>query len=432
MKRIYAFDFIRGIAIILLIVLHTGLNEWTGTAALEGGTQESDPVINVLVFFVTQAGIYYTILGAVNGYMIYKRITSNRNSPKQIALAAIVMGVTLIIWNFIFRLLFSADSGVLYFLVGTGEIQPIPAEHAIMTSTISMLGNSTIIIGCTLALLLRKQGHEKSQRNYIILAIFGLFFLILAPFVREAFARIVETDIANGQYFRAILLSPWVYDNFPIFPYGGFSLMGAILGIALAREESPIKISLYCLIQGIIWFTIGMIGLSSLGGINPSNIYLNTTHALLEDNYRQYAQLGTVFFYFLAALLLFDFIPPEKQIKRTRYFKWLRRFGMISLTVYIFDSMFTASFRQVLNLIPFLSGWNESMFGVILFGTFLMIIWGFFAYLWEKINYKFTVEWSILKIIEKLSGKKSDKYDLSRINKSNNKNENNNNIEKKM
>ena len=94
MKRIYAFDFIRGIAIILLIILHTGLNEWTGSTELESGAQESDPVINVIVFFVTQAGVYYTILGAVNGYMIYQRIKSNRNSPKQIALAAIVMGVT--------------------------------------------------------------------------------------------------------------------------------------------------------------------------------------------------------------------------------------------------------------------------------------------------------------------------------------------------
>ena len=208
--------------------------------------------------------------------------------------------------------------------------------------------------------------------------------------------------------------------------------MGAILGIALARKESPIKITLYCLIQGIIWFTIGMIGLSSLGGINPSNIYLNTTEALLEDSYRQYGQLGTVFFYFLASLLLFDFISPEKQIKRTRYFKWLRRFGMISLTVYIFDSLISAIFREILNLIPFLDGWNESMLGVIIVGIFLAIVWGFFAYLWEKANYKFTVEWSILKIIEKLSGKKSDKYDLSRINKSNNKNEKNDNVEKKM
>ncbi len=367
------------------------------------------------MFFVTQAGVYFTILGAVNGYMIYNRIKSNRNSPKQIALAALVMGICLIIWNFIFRFLFSADSGIIYFFIGTGEIQPLHAEHVVMTSTISMLGSSTIIIGCTLALLFRKQGYKKSQRNYIILGIFGLFFLILGPFVREAFARIVEADIANGQYFRAILLAPWVYDNFPIFPYGGFSLFGAILGIALAREESQIKISLYCLIQGIIWLSIGMIGLNSLGGIDPSTIYMNTTDALLEDCYRQYGQLGTVFFYFLAALLLFDFISPEKQIKRTRYFKWLRRFGMISLTVYIFESLLTVLFRQILNLIPFFDGWNESMLGVILLGMFLAVIWGFFAFLWEKISYKFTVEWSLIKIIEKLSGKKSDKYNLSRL-----------------
>ena len=88
---------------------------------------------------------------------------------------------------------------------------------------------------------------------------------------------------------------------------------------------------------------------------------------------------------------------------------------MISLTVYIFESLITATFRQILNLIPFFDGWNESMLEVNLFGMFLAIIWGFIAFLWEKANYKFTVEWGLIKIIEKLSGKKSDKYNLSRL-----------------
>ena len=96
--------------------------------------------------------------------------------------------------------------------------------------------------------------------------------------------------------------------------------MGSILGIALARNESRRKILLYVGIQGVFWFVVGMIGLQTLGGIDPSTIDLNTTEALLEDTYRQYGQLGISFLYFFLALCLFDYISPKTQARRTKFF----------------------------------------------------------------------------------------------------------------
>ena len=320
MKRIYAFDFIRGIAVVLLIVLHTGLHEWTSSAALEAGSQESDPVINILVFFVTQASVFHTIFGTVNGFMIYSRVSSGRNTPKQLFLAGCIMGICLILWNLLFRLFFSADSGIVYFLIGTGEIH-VPEPHwLISSSTLLMLGLNSIIISGVLALLFKNTNHSKVKRNYWILGGLGVFVLVVTPFIRDWLAPSVETMISQGNYIPAALLGVFVYDNFPIFPYAGFALLGSILGIALARNESRGKLLLYAGIQGVMWFTIGMIGLQSLGGIDPSTISLNTTEALLEDTYRQYSQLGVSFLYFFAALCLFDFISPTTQARRTRYY----------------------------------------------------------------------------------------------------------------
>ncbi len=415
MKRIYAFDFIRGIAVVLLIILHTGLHEWTSSAALESGSQESDPIINIMVFFVTQASVFHTIFGTVNGFMIYSRVSSGRNTPKQLFLAGIIMAICLIFWNYLFRLLFSADSGILYFLIGTGEIH-VPEPHwLISSSTLLMVGLNSIIIPGVLALLFMKNNHSKARRNYWILGALGLLVLVLTPFMRDWFARDVETLMEQGKFISAAFLGAVVFDNFPIFPYAGFALMGSILGIALARNESRGKILLYVGIQGVFWFVIGMIGLQTLGGIDPSTIDLNTTEALLEDTYRQYGQLGISFLYFLLALCLFDYISPTTQARRTKYFPWLRRFGMISATVYVFESLLAATFRHLLNAIPWFGGWNESMGGVIFYGLFLACVWGLITYFWEKINYKFSLEWGLIQIIKIGSGKQSDKYDLTRL-----------------
>ncbi|TFH28856.1 MAG: hypothetical protein E4G98_04725 [Promethearchaeota archaeon] len=257
--------------------------------------------------------------------------------------------------------------------------------------------------------------HTKVKRNYWILGMLGLRVLVTTPLMRDWFARDVETLMGQGKYLSAALLGAVVFDNFPIFPYAGFPLLGSILGIALARNESQRKILLYTGVQGVVWFVIGMIGLQSLGGIDPSTIDLNTTEALLEDTYRQYGQLGISFLYFFAALCLFDYISPTTQARRTRYFPWLRRFGMISATVYVFESILAATFRHLLNALPWFAGWNESMGGVILYGLFLVGVWGLIAYFWEKINYKFSLEWGLIQIIKKGSGKQSDKYDLERL-----------------
>ena len=98
-------------------------------------------------------------------------------------------------------------------------------------------------------------------------------------------------------------------------------------------------------------------------------------------------QLGMTFAYILVALLLLDFEPFEKW-KLVRIFKRVRRLGMISLTVYIFESILTASFSRIISIIPAFSGWNDKMFIVIIFGACMSILWMIIARFWEKIRYR--------------------------------------------
>ncbi|MHA1584859.1 MAG: hypothetical protein ACTSWL_06365 [Promethearchaeota archaeon] len=422
-RRIYAFDVFRGFAILFMIILHAALHNWTGTGELESGTQQADLFTQILAFFVTIGAIYSAILGAVTAYMFTHRATSKRNSIKQLMLGGIITGLSLITMQYIFRGLLSADSGILFFLVKNGTFQIPDAEWFINSSSPPVLGWNAIIVTGVLVLIFKKymkrddEGNfsVKGNKPYYILGIIATLIMVITPFLRIWLDPIVASWIHTKYVGFAWILGFFVYDNFPLFPVAAFALYGAIVGLMLARKESPKIILTYSMIQSVVWLAIGLLGFQFTGGIHTDLILANTTPGLIEDTFRLYAQLGTCFIFFTLVLLLFEFIPEKKRFSRFNKFRFVTRYGMISLTAYVTEGIITIILRKIPDSIPVLAGWSDSLGNVLILGLISACIWGFGAILWEKVGYKFSFEWWIIQITRWLSGKKSDKYDLKRL-----------------
>lgn len=415
-ERVHAFDVVRGFAVIFMIVMHTGLHEWLGAQELEGGSQDPDPLIGVLIFFLTLAGVYSAILGAVNSYMYYRRIESGRNQPKQLILYGCLLGSILILLNFIFRIFFSGDSGMVYFWIKTGESIPFDPYWLISSSAPTILGLNSIILPLILNAILKRTNVEKNfKRVYIILFVLGVLILVLSLPIRLYLTPFVDTLISQDHYLLAWFLGIFVFDNFPIFPLTSYACFGAILGIALARKEKSQFILRYTWFQAVFWFIVGIIGIMVGGGIHPALIYENSPAGLLEDFFRLTTQLGMVFIFFGMALMIVDYSPSQKKEKRIKGFKFISRCGMISLTVYIFEALFSGLVARIFNSIPSFDNWNASMVNVVLLGFGLVFFWGGLAKWWEKKAFKYSVEWWMIQLAGKLSGKKSEKYNLDRL-----------------
>ena len=414
MKRIFVFDLMRAVAIIGVVFVHAFLHEWSQADAVEGGSQEPSVMVLILFYLLTMAGLFYVVMGAVNAYMMYNRIKSKRNTIRQMVISGIIMGIFLLSSHYFFRALLSADSGVLYYLIHDGEWTTPEPKWIIGTCTLAMLGYTSITIPIVLGLLFRNRGYEKQRRNYLILLISGTLILAITPLLRDAFARNVVHLIDTGQYIPAIIAGAFVYDLFPIFPYVAYGLYGAILGIALARGEKKSIILGVLLLGGVFWLVLGFLGNNIYGGLDPT-LYRDFTHAAIYNKtFQQYSQIGFFMIATMLGLMLFDFISEERKSKRHGYFKFIRRFSMISLTIFLFEGLVMASFRTVMDAIPYFDGWDDSLAIIAAVALGHVYLWAQAAKQWEKIGYVGSVEWAILKVIGWLSGKRSEKFNIHR------------------
>lgn len=414
MKRIFTFDLIRAIAIIGVVFVHTLQHSWSQTANVEAGTQEAGPMVLILFYILTMAGVFYVIMGAVNAYMIHHRIKNKRNNLRQMVLSGVIMGIFLIFSHYMFRAFFSADSGIFYFLARDGEFLAPSAKWLIGTSTLAMLGWTSIIVPIVIALLFRNDGIRKVRRNYWILGITGSLILAVTPFLRNELAPVVVDLISEGSYLRAIALGAFVYDLFPIFPYIGYGLYGAMIGIALARGEHHKRIKLFLLLSGIGWMLLGFIVNAQYGGPDPSLYREFSTQAVFNKTFLQFSQLGMFMIFVLIGLSIFDMISHERGRRRQGRFSLLRKFSLVSLTIYLVEGFIMGMMYGIFNFMPFMSGWNNSLGIVALAALFHLLLWTLAVVLWEKVEFKGSIEWLIIKLIEKLSGKRSEKFNLKR------------------
>jgi len=430
--RIKLLDATRGWAMFFLILLHTGLHLWTGAETEQSGTGATDPFMSILIFLVTIGGMYSAVLGAVNAFMFYKRVDSEVNKPRQLVFSGLIACIVLIALNFIFRLFFSADSGMLYFALRTGswpdlstiynhfvlhDSRTIPNFWLISSSSLQILGINSYIIPQILSLSSSgfiKKGKRNWNRVYWVLIITGTAILGLSLPIRIYLAPITESLAVNGYPILAWMLGIFVYDNFPIFPITAFACYGAIVGLALARGERKKKVYLYTILMFLLFISVGLFGMIRRGGIHPGINYDSDMIAILDDFWRHLGQLGMCFGFFSLGLVLFDYAKPEWQRINTRNSQFFTRMGNLSMSIYIFEGITAVALGLLLDLIPFLSGWRDSLMGVLIIGAILALIWGLLNWGWEKIHYTGSLEWLVITINKLISGKKSAKFDSKR------------------
>ena len=174
--------------------------------------------------------------------MIYNRISTKKNRPIQIAESGLITGIVLIIAHYIFREFLSADSGAIYFLLRNPQNGWVWASLQWMVSslTLIMLGWTSIIVHITLAIILgninfanKAETDAKMHRVYWILGISSVIIMIVAFPLRVWLGPICSTLIINNstnanavQVFEAIVLGVFVYNEFPIFPFAAYGLIG--------------------------------------------------------------------------------------------------------------------------------------------------------------------------------------------------------------
>lgn len=408
MKRLYSLDIYRGTMIILVIVLHRFLYDWTKTEDFFLSEQPwfDYPWITLFMIFVAMGSIFTLITGIVTAYSTYGRASSNKSKMKTLVWGSLVMLIWLALVTILVKYFFDMRHhirGEFYYGLYTGWLRsrtfhtPGLEIFLLASSTLIIIGISGFVVTALLALMFRNDGIKKVRRNKNIFGLLGVIILALSAFLPYIFIPMMYDAFDNGNYVLALVLALLVADYFPIFPILGFAFFGAVMGLQLAAGEDQKKISNYWLKFCLIIIIIGIV-----------LVAISISQGLFNFNFIRFIQLGFYFFIIVILLKTFDFQTEEKLEKRVRKTTPLLRLGRVSLTIFVFETVIAATinFFIIDYLIP---GWKNNILFILLIGVLNLALWWVLLIYWEKKNFKGSIEWIGTQLVKKITGKSTNK-----------------------
>ena len=399
-KRIDSLDFLRGMSLILVVFFHTSVYNFANIHKIDFN---NPPIIVVMIsFLVLWGGLLIFYSGIVNTIMFSGKIEKLGNL-KHANFLCIAGGIYIIIhyilnvflgrWNVDF-INNQPDMTVVASSIRDMQLAFPRITKLFDGSSISTIGLNLIIVTSLLFFLFKNKGFEKEKRNYWVLGILG-FVIMLFSFTRIYLYGIVGQSIQAKNYLAATMLSFTVANPYPLLPYLAYGLFASMIGLMIYKKRKNLIKKVFIPI-GFFFFIYGLIGCMNF----PKTI----SKADYFWYFKTHLELGI--FILIITLFLLNFEFRNKKIINISFIKW---FSRVSLTVYLFETLLSEIFGKILNyLIP---AWNQTINGCLIFGALNIIIWILILWIWQKHNFRFSLEYWWVEIFRKL-GKKSTKMDF--------------------
>ena len=419
MKRIQVIDFLRGISILFMMLFH-GSYYWD---SLPSKTQMNqilaNPFAGLALVLGKAAGIFALISGMSNAISMYSRMQSGRSKPRDVFFGGLITGLWVILLGKIQVALFNhtmignaefpypegpAEYTLITGSIQTGQIQ-YPSVYTLIYKNTALfsIGLSIIFTGIVLALLGMKEGHKYVKRNLIIIGVLATTIICITQPMKNLLRPIWYDAYINSQHLKGGLYSILIGDTYPFFPFIGYALYGAMFGIAFSQEIDRKKTAIVGGTAGGIYLVIGSILLAIYGHPDATEIFqtLPTQWSFIQIGF--FIWLSTLCYYF-------HYSPKESKIRRVLHSKFIRRFGLITLTIFVFEPLLGTTIK-VLILDNISSNWSSNPIFAFLYGFALIILWYGLLKLWERAEFKGTLEWINGKITSFLT-----RRDASRLN----------------
>ncbi len=447
MKRYASVDFMRGLAIALMLVLHMVMHTLNVDAITEdfSGVKFIEFILMiVLPFFGGLAGFFLMVSAAGNAISMENALQRNI-SPASLARRQVLGGFILLCFAMLVEGLigYHGDLGVFVHeslkAASDPDLGPVrwSWDHSLWRfnhfETIHTIAWCIIINGIIHSILVSREKYRDKRkliRAYVGLAV---IVLLLTPVVWGAADLIIPgypaqegTYLASyprigqdsfGRFLLVFFLQPLAGHPEPLFPYLAVSFIGTIFGIFLTMPESRRRGKVFintALRSGMIVYFIGLAGVIA-------NIFLVIQQTGFDKGLDLYihiwdhrgwtpdllgAPLAGWFFQFLllsgfSTLLVAAMIRLVEMRGRAKTFgdktRFVRRFGFVAFTNYTIQYLYFIAMFISLDLIfgiPYgrrAGLWGSAVLTIIIgMGMFALLL-----YMWEKIRYAGSLEWMV-------------------------------------
>jgi hypothetical protein len=416
----------KGLAIMGVVIVHRILWDYFGLNPIP-----LDQVLRegaIFFLFASMGAFFFVASGAVNSYVIYQRLKTSRNTPKQLILGGLITGLSLIVFTYIQEIFlvrglddvttqspgFENSTSIIPYFILYGRLpDPIISPYVMINiGTLSMIGITVIFISILLGVIYSKwkTRFEDSQTIYYFLMFIGVLILVLTPFMRLLIGQLAIDAYESGNYLVAFFTIPLVNGNFPIFPHIAYGCFGAVIGINYARNqtginEDSLKVKIMMGLLVVAFLVFGVINFKfpdALSQFQPVS---------WNDNVRILALKLIQLSFFLCVILLGMFLIDYRSEKtRERWVKatsWVNDFSNVPLTIYMFEGVLAVTLQTIVSL--FWIEWNATFINAVLFGLINLLLWALILKLWKRADYKGSAEWFLSWIVSRLSGRKSSR-----------------------
>ncbi|MCK4812900.1 MAG: hypothetical protein KAT14_03075 [Candidatus Marinimicrobia bacterium] len=450
MKRFASMDFMRGMAIALMLVLHMVLHtlDVNTLSADLSHAQFIQFILMVILPFGGGLAGFFLMVSAMGNTVSMEHELRRNISATTLASRQVIGGFILLLFAMLVEGLIGYHGDVGVFVHESLKAVSDPAlgpvhwtwDHALWRfnhfETIHTIAWCIIINGVIHASLVhRKKYRDKNKliEIYVILVVlvllvtplvWGLVNLIIPDFPAqlgsyvESYPRI-GTD-SFGRILLVFFLQPLAGHPEPLFPYLAVSFIGTIFGIFLSMPKEQRKPQTFVkntLRIGMIMYLIGLIGLlinvfyiaGKFGFDAGLNLYMDVwDHRGWTQNLLGVPFVGWYFQFMLlngfSILLIMSVIRLVDMRGKSTVFgnktRFVRRFGFVAFTNYTIQFLYFIAMFIVLDWIfgiPY--GRNVGLWG----HTFVTIVIGISMFallmlLWERIRFAGSLEWMIKQV----------------------------------
>lgn len=430
-QRIASLDFARGLAIFLMTFFHSFSHVFDHSWYVENPDKLFDypkivliPLV-VLLYLGTWNSFFLLISCCVNTLGMVKG-ASKKTNLEQMLMKRIVTGVFLLCIDVLTEgVLYGGYLGTAFISGDWNNFEPF-LQSFYKIKTLQIIGWSIIITSIVTYFLLRKNGQEEFRRNMKTLGMLTLVVLIFTPIIHTLVDNMawvvpeglqgwpeVEVQIHNAS-FKTWLMVIVAGNIEPLFPYLATGLVGSMLGLSLGREKLVKDFAKIWLFTSIMLIGSG-IALFLMG--QPMSVAMRPT--LPSFLIQLGGQVGLI----ILLIYLVECKDKGKNFANKRIVRSIRRWGMVALTIYtleIFDlvpgtflNLILGKATQV-NFLENVFGFDKIYLAMIV-GIHSMIWYEALIRLWSKINFKWSLEWILLKIQYSFSKQKSRRLDVNYV-----------------
>lgn len=401
MKRLQPLDILRGFSILYVVFIHGAIYNFDAFSQID---IDSLPLYLLVIGAVgLWGGIFVVYSLIVNTVKLLGRIERSEINFRQISHLVIAGLVYLLILGTIQSLLlgrWAIESDTIQLTAIAelirGQDMTVHFDKLFTSSGLKIIGLNLIIAPLVIYAALRRTGLKDRPDSYQLF--FGLGLTILGfSFLRIFLYPDWIEAMMNGNWMAGLAGGLVLADPYPGIAYSSYGMFGVGLGLILYYRRLD-YLRRYVLPLGLILVAVGSVA-NSL-----------TTASFFGPSWFWYGKIVLETGIFLLLFCLAIWIELRGVSVRSGFWQAAYRLlgpaSRISLTIYLFETLTSELLRLVFS--HFAPDWPTSVTACLLLGAVNLIVWLSLAHVWQRYNYRYSIEY-LWVVIWQLFGRKSTK-----------------------